>query len=206
MSSNPFKPALHAVLIVAILLIFLLRDACKYALARIRVSPKPRCPITLTDLPFELLDQIIRPTIDESKILAMDGLTATCRYLKDNRRISRKLTPYFSVLIYGEGHLFLHHESFGKILHFSPYIHTLVVWLPVFIYPKTSPVFRGFGSAAPSSGEKAYNKELREFWDVFHMDTSGERVWPETVEQQYVRGGSLGGRAMHSCISSPVRN
>jgi len=158
---------------------------------------------TFGDLPPEILDLIIRPLINEEEIRPMESLNGTCMRLRSWRLISPRLTPYISELLYGEGHLFLHHESFGKILHFSPYIRRLVVWLPVFIIPLTAKTFWAFGSKAPGKWELAFSKELQQFWDLFNMDTSMKRVWPTKVDKYINPKNKLGFQYNAFCTFQP---
>lgn len=147
---------------------------------------------TFGDLPPEILDLIIRPLINEDEIRPMESLNETCMRLRSWRLISPRLSPYISELLYGEGHLFLHHESFGKIDRFSPYIRSLFVWLPVFIIPSTAKAFWAFGTKAPGEWELGFSKELQQFWDLFNMDTTVERVWPNNVDKYVSPKNKLG--------------
>lgn len=166
--------------------------------------PKPSYG-TFVDLPPEILDLIIRPVINEEEIRPMESLNQTCMRLRSWRLISPRLTPYISELLYGEGHLFLHHDSFGKIAHFSPYIRTLVVWLPVFIVPSTSKTFWAFGSKAPGEWELGHSEELQQFWNLFNTDTSVERVWPTKVDKYINPKNKLGFQANAFCTFQPCK-
>ena len=136
-------------------------------------------PAKMVGLPNHAICRIVHHTLGEEGIRVMN--TNSAKELKALRLSCRGLVEPVSGLMFSEAHLFLHHKSFARIMHFWTYVRKLVVWLPVFVFPEPNHHSWRYGSVVPSADQLSYIEELKFIWDLHRNFLLTVRILPRNT-------------------------